>query len=59
MNGVTVALRMTSDEPCKTCRGTGAKYGTVPKVCLKCEGTGMQTSVQGGVFAMTEPCTEC
>ena len=59
VNGVTVGLRMTSDEPCKTCRGTGAKYGTVPKVCLKCEGTGMQTSVQGGVFAMTEPCTEC
>ena len=58
-NGVTVGLKMTSDEPCKTCRGTGAKYGTVPKVCLKCEGTGMQTSVQGGVFAMTEPCTEC
>jgi molecular chaperone DnaJ len=59
VNGVTVALKMTSDAPCKTCRGTGAKYGTVPKVCLKCEGTGMQTSVQGGVFAMTEPCTEC
>lgn len=59
VNGVTVGLRMTSDEPCKTCHGTGAKYGTVPKVCLKCEGTGMQTSVQGGVFAMTEPCTEC
>jgi molecular chaperone DnaJ len=59
VNGVTVSLRMTSDEPCKTCHGTGAKYGTVPKVCLKCEGTGMQTSVQGGVFAMTEPCTEC
>ncbi|MFF0339523.1 molecular chaperone DnaJ [Kribbella sp. NPDC004875] len=59
VNGVTVGLRMTSDEPCPTCRGTGAKYGTVPKVCLKCEGTGMQTSVQGGVFAMTEPCTEC
>jgi molecular chaperone DnaJ len=59
VNGVTVGLKMTSDEPCRTCRGTGAKYGTVPKVCLKCEGTGMQTSVQGGVFAMTEPCTEC
>src|SRR4051812_16928887 len=59
VNGVTVGLRMTSDAPCPTCRGTGAKYGTVPKVCLKCEGTGMQTSVQGGVFAMTEPCTEC
>ena len=59
VKGVTVGLRMTSDEPCKTCHGTGAKYGTVPKVCLKCEGTGMQTSVQGGVFAMTEPCTEC
>lgn len=59
VNGVTVGLKMTSDTPCKTCHGTGAKYGTVPKVCLKCEGTGMQTSVQGGVFAMTEPCTEC
>jgi molecular chaperone DnaJ len=59
VHGVTVGLRMISDEPCKTCHGTGAKYGTVPKVCLKCEGTGMQTSVQGGVFAMTEPCTEC
>src|SRR3954462_11806135 len=59
VNGVTVGLRMTSDAPCPTCHGTGAKYGTVPKVCLKCEGTGMQTSVRGGVFAMTEPCTEC
>ncbi|MBW9204402.1 molecular chaperone DnaJ [Mumia sp. zg.B17] len=57
--GVTVPLRTTSDEPCPTCRGTGAKAGTVPRVCPRCEGSGMQTSASGGLFAMTEPCDVC
>ncbi|MGH3498992.1 MAG: molecular chaperone DnaJ [Nocardioidaceae bacterium] len=59
VSGVTVPLRMTSDEPCPSCHGTGARAGTVPRVCPKCEGTGMQTGASGGLFAMTEPCTEC
>jgi molecular chaperone DnaJ len=50
---------MTSDEPCTTCHGTGAKPGTVPKVCDKCQGSGMVTGTSGGVFAMTEPCDKC
>jgi molecular chaperone DnaJ len=57
--GVTVPLRMTSDSPCPACSGTGARSGTVPTVCPNCHGTGMQTSSEGGVFAMTEPCREC
>lgn len=59
VDGVTVPLRMTSDEPCSTCHGTGARPGTTPKVCSKCQGSGMQTGAAGGVFAMTEPCDQC
>ena len=59
VEGVTVPLRMTSDEPCPSCHGTGARAGTVPHVCPNCDGSGMQTSASGGVFSMTEPCTVC
>jgi molecular chaperone DnaJ len=59
VDGVTVPLRMTSDSPCPDCSGTGARSGTVPRVCPNCHGTGMQTSGDGGVFALTEPCREC
>lgn len=59
IDGTTVSMRTTSDSPCKYCRGTGAKAGTLPKVCPTCEGSGMQSSMAGGVFAMSEPCREC
>lgn len=59
VDGVTLPLRLTSDQPCVTCHGTGATPGTVPQVCTKCQGSGMQTGAAGGVFAMTEPCDEC
>jgi molecular chaperone DnaJ len=59
IKGVTVPLRTTSDAACRDCRGTGARAGTLPRVCEHCEGSGMQTSAAGGVFAMTEPCTAC
>ncbi|PIF01807.1 MAG: molecular chaperone DnaJ [Propionibacterium sp.] len=57
--GTTIGVQMTSDSACGSCRGTGAKTGTVPKVCPACEGSGMQTSTSGGVFAVTEPCKDC
>lgn len=59
VDGVTLPLRMTSDEACPTCNGTGARPGTVPKVCGNCQGSGMQTGASGGLFAMTEPCAQC
>lgn len=59
VDGVTVPLRMTSDEACPACSGTGARAGTMPRVCENCDGSGMQTATTGGVFAMTEPCTVC
>lgn len=59
VDGATLPLRMTSDEACTTCHGTGAKPGTVPQVCTRCQGSGSQTGASGGVFAMTEPCSQC
>ncbi|WP_152365594.1 molecular chaperone DnaJ [Microlunatus speluncae] len=59
IDGVTVGMQMVSDAACAGCRGTGAKAGTVPRVCPTCEGSGMQTSTSGGVFAVTEPCRDC
>ena len=58
IDGSTVSLRLTDEGPCKVCRGTGAKAGTVPKVCPTCQGTG-QSSRDLGNFAFSEPCTTC
>ena len=59
VEGTTVAMRTMSDEACSACRGTGAKSGTLPKVCPGCDGSGMRSSTSGGVFSMSEPCTDC
>lgn len=59
LNGLTVSLQLSSESACRACSGTGARAGTLPRVCPTCEGSGMQTSSQGGVFSMTEPCREC
>ncbi len=58
VDGVTVPLRMTSASACEACHGTGAKPGTVPRVCPRCEGTG-QVSRSAGRFGIAEPCREC
>ena len=58
IDGSTVSLRLTDEGPCKACMGTGAKAGTVPKVCPSCEGTG-QESRDLGSFAFSEPCSTC
>lgn len=57
--GATVSLQTTSDVPCGTCRGTGARPGTQPTVCRACQGSGMQVSTSGGMFSVSEPCREC
>ena len=58
IDGATVSLRLTSDAPCDTCQGTGAKAGTTPRVCPNCSGTGQVSRNQGG-FAFSEPCRDC
>jgi molecular chaperone DnaJ len=58
IDGTTVGLRLTGEAACPTCRGTGAKSGSVPRVCPTCQGTG-QSSRNLGSFAFSEPCKEC
>jgi molecular chaperone DnaJ len=58
VDGATVGVQMVSEEPCPTCRGTGAKAGSVPRVCPACQGSGVQTGA-GGSFSLSEPCNEC
>lgn len=58
LDGVTVPLRLSSDGPCSSCSGTGAKSGTVPRVCPNCEGSG-QVARNAGGFAFAEPCAAC
>jgi len=59
VEGTTVALRMSSDAACPTCKGSGGKPGTTPHVCPTCDGAGMVTSTMGGAFSMNETCPEC
>ena len=58
VDGITVPLRMTSASACTACAGTGARAGTVPRVCPACTGTGY-TSRNAGGFSLSEPCREC
>ena len=59
VDGTTVPLRLSSDAACPTCRGTGGKPGTTPRVCPTCDGAGMVVSNMGGAFSMNETCPEC
>ncbi|MBP5467535.1 MAG: molecular chaperone DnaJ, partial [Clostridia bacterium] len=50
------------NEPCKACKGTGAKGGTAYKTCEKCGGTGqvVYTSSNGFFRSQTvRPCPDC
>ena len=58
LDGVTVPLRLSTDAPCTSCHGTGAKAGTVPRMCPTCDGSG-QTSRNAGGFAFADPCVTC
>lgn len=58
IEGTSIQLRLSSDEPCPHCHGTGGKPGTRPHVCPTCEGAGVVSSVGGG-FMMNETCPTC
>jgi molecular chaperone DnaJ len=56
--GAQVPLSVSTQAVCGTCHGTGAKPGTTPKVCPKCEGRGIETQGQG-MFSISQPCSRC
>ena len=58
MEGAQIPLSVPTTAPCPTCRGTGAKPGTQPKVCPKCQGRGIESQGQG-LFSISQPCSRC
>jgi molecular chaperone DnaJ len=58
VRGVTTAVHLTSDAPCGTCHGTGARPGTTPVACSRCGGSGFLHENQGS-FSFASPCPQC
>ncbi|MDY6795200.1 MAG: molecular chaperone DnaJ [Actinomycetota bacterium] len=58
LQGITVPLTITGKTACPTCKGTGAKPGTLPKTCPNCGGQGTVSQNQGP-FAFSRPCPNC
>jgi molecular chaperone DnaJ len=58
VSGAQVPLSVPTSGTCPTCHGTGAKPGTTPKVCPRCEGRGIETQGQG-MFSISQPCSRC
>ncbi|MDD7214861.1 MAG: molecular chaperone DnaJ [Clostridia bacterium] len=60
--GCAKEVTYTRKEPCKDCRGTGAKNGTAYKTCEKCHGTGsIQYASGNSIFRTisTRACDAC
>ena len=56
--GAQIPLQVPMRTTCGTCHGTGAKPGTTPTVCPRCEGRGVESQGQG-MFSISQPCSRC
>ena len=60
--GCEKELEITLKDTCTTCGGTGAKPGTQPVTCSKCNGEGQIVYTQQSMFGMVrnvQTCPEC
>ncbi len=58
VNGAQVNVTVPKEERCQTCHGSGAKPGTSPTTCPRCEGRGIDSQSQG-FFSISQPCPQC
>jgi molecular chaperone DnaJ len=58
VEGAQIPLTVPTSQRCGTCHGTGAKPGTAPKVCPRCQGRGIESQGQG-LFSISQPCSRC
>src|SRR5687768_8357910 len=58
MEGAQVPVAVPLSAPCPTCHGTGARPGTQPTVCSRCQGRGVEAESQG-LFSISQPCRQC
>ena len=60
--GCKKTIAYMRNEPCTSCRGTGAKNGTEYSTCARCQGKGIIQQVQNTMFGRTirqSPCPDC
>ncbi|HKZ14357.1 MAG TPA: molecular chaperone DnaJ [Solirubrobacterales bacterium] len=58
INGTQISVTVPKAERCATCHGSGAKPGTSPVTCPRCEGRGIDPQNQG-FFSISQPCPQC
>ncbi len=62
ITGCEKELTLNLKDPCPTCKGTGAKPGTSPKMCPKCKGSGQVVFTQQSFFGTVrnvQTCPDC
>ena len=57
-HGKETQIRIPAYETCETCKGSGAKPGTSPKVCSTCNGGGT-VHMRQGFFSIQQTCPHC
>jgi len=58
INGAQISVTVPKSSRCATCHGSGAKPGTSPSTCPRCEGRGVEAQGQG-FFSISQPCSQC
>lgn len=58
LEGREVSLDLPKMMSCETCDGSGAREGSSPERCGRCQGTG-QAIFQQGLFRISRPCDAC
>jgi molecular chaperone DnaJ len=58
INGAQISVTVPKQSRCATCHGSGAKPGTSPITCPRCEGRGVESQGQG-LFSISQPCSQC
>lgn len=60
--GVDKEINITLKDECTSCHGTGAKAGTTPETCSKCNGKGQVVFTQQSLFGVVrnvQTCPDC
>src|SRR3954462_12138383 len=59
-SGTEKTIEFEKQDACEACKGSGAKPGTSPTVCVQCGGQGrIAQQGFGGMFRMVTPCPNC
>ncbi len=59
VKGVEKEIEIAYKDECSKCHGSGAKEGTSPVTCTRCNGTGRIVTTQQTIFGMSQVQTTC